>query len=63
MFKIKFDGYLEDEEFDTYEEAEEAAYVMVDDFHAGCVDLYNMNPGDYLEEMGDATDHFEIVEI
>ena len=63
MFKIVFDGYMDDDKYDTYEEAEEAAYTMVDEFNAGASNLYNSNPGDYLEEAGDETCDFEIIEV
>lgn len=62
-YKIIFDGYEQDRIYDTYEEAEEAAYVMVDDFNTGAEILYEMNPGDYEEEMDGATANFEIIEV
>lgn len=62
MFKVVFDGYEEEEEYETYEEAEEAALEMVSNFHAGAADLYNSNPGDYLEESGGDTDDYDIIE-
>lgn len=62
-YKIIFDGYEQDRIYDTYEEAEEAAYIMVDDFNTGAEILYEMNPGDYEEEMDGATADFEIIEV
>lgn len=62
-YKIIFDGYEQDRIYDTYEEAEEAAYVMVDDFNTGAEILYEMNPGDFEEEMDGATADFEIIEV
>lgn len=62
-YKIIFDGYEQDRVYDTYEEAEEAAYIMVDDFNTGAEILYEMNPGDYEEEMDGATADFEIIEV
>jgi len=63
MYKIVFDGYEEDEIYETYEEAEEAAWVMVDNFNAGAEILAMSNPGDYEEEMDGATADFEIIEV
>ena len=61
-YKIIFDGYEEDDEYDTYEEAEEAAEVMASNFAQGSIDLYLSNPGDYLEERsGDGL--YEIIEV
>ena len=62
-YKIIFDGYEQDRIYNTYEEAEEAAYIMVDDFNTGAEILYEMNPGDYEEEMDGATADFEIIEV
>lgn len=63
MYKIIFDGYEQDRVYETYEEAEAAAWVMVDDFNTGSEILYEMNPGDYEEEMDGATANFEIIEV
>jgi hypothetical protein len=64
MWKIVFDGYEEPELYDTYEEAEEAAEVMCDNYHQGAVDLYLSNPGDFEEEGGNADDPpYEIIEV
>ena len=62
-YKVEFDGYLYEDEYDTYEEAEEAALTMCSEYHQGAVDLYNENPGDFLEEGGDSGDpEYRIVE-
>lgn len=61
-FKIIFDGYEEPEEYDTYDEALEAADVMANNFQLGASILYEMNPGDYLEE-NDGDGSYEIIEI
>lgn len=63
MYKIIFDGYEREETYETYEEAEAAAWVMKDDFNAGSSILYEMNPGDYQEEMDGATASYEIIEV
>lgn len=61
-FKIIFDGYEEPEEYNTYDEALEAADVMASNFQLGASILYEMNPGDYLEE-NDGDGSYEIIEI
>lgn len=61
-YKVVFDGYEHEKVYDTYEAAEEAAWQMQDEFNAGSELLYEMNPGDYEEEMDGATDNYEIVE-
>lgn len=61
-FKIIFDGYEEPEEYGTYDEALEAADVMASNFQLGASILYEMNPGDYLEE-NDGDGSYEIIEI
>jgi len=63
MYKIIFDGYEQEGTYATYEEAEAAAWVMVDDFNAGAADLWAMNPGDYEEEMDGATANYKIIEV
>ena len=64
MYKIIFDGYEEEDLYETEEEAEAAAEVMIDNWHAGSVDLYLSNPGDFLEEGGDDPEpEYEIVEV
>ena len=62
-YKIIFDGYEQEGTYETYEEAESAAWTMVDDFNTGSAILYKMNPGDYEEEMDGATANFEIIKV
>lgn len=61
-FKIIFDNYLEQEEYDSYEEALEAADEMSSNFQLGASILYEMNPGDYKEE-NDGNGSYTIIEI
>lgn len=61
-FKIIFDGYEEPEEYDTYEEAEEAADAMASNFQLGATLLYEMNPGDYEEE-NDGDGSYTIIKV
>lgn len=61
MYKIIFDGYEYEDEYDTYDEAYEAALEMKSAFNQGSIDLYLMNPGDYEEE-ADGNGDFKIVE-
>lgn len=63
MYGIKFDGYDYGDRYETYEEAESAAYDMCSAFNQGSIDLYRENPGDYLEEAGDNTASYEIFEV
>lgn len=63
MYKIRFDGYLEDDIYATYDEAEEAALEMVSNFNTGNEILYAENPGDWEEENDDNTGEYEIVEV
>lgn len=63
MYKIIFDGYEQEKIYFTYEEAEEAAWTMVDDFNTGSAILYEMNSGDYKEEMNGASANFEIIKV
>lgn len=62
-YKVIFDGYEHEKVYATYEAAEEAAWQMQDEFNAGSELLYEMNPGDYEEEMDGATDNYEIIEV
>jgi hypothetical protein len=62
-YKIIFDGYEEPEIYDTYEEAEEAALVMLSDFNQGCIDLYLSNPGDYTDESDGNTGFYKIIKV
>jgi hypothetical protein len=61
-FKIIFDGYEEPEEYDSYDEALEAADVMASNFQLGASILYDMNPGDYAEE-NDGDGSYVIIEV
>ena len=61
-FRIIFDGYLEPEEYDSYDEALNAAETMADNFATGAAILYEMNPGDYFEE-NDGDGSYVIIEV
>lgn len=61
-FKIIFDGYLEPDEYDTYDEAEEAADKMASNFRLGESILREMNPDDYDEE-NDGDGSYIIIEV
>lgn len=60
-FKIIFSGYEEPDEYDSYDEALEAADEMVSNFQLGASILYEMNPGDYTEEDDDCS--YVIIEV
>ena len=47
IFKILFDGEMEDEEFDSYEAAEEYAHYLAGCSAVGAETLHLSNPGDY----------------
>lgn len=61
MFRVKINGYYEDEEFSTEEQAEEYARYLCSCAREGAEVLHLSNPGDY-----DADDYnepeYEIVE-
>ena len=61
-FKIIFDGYEEPEEYDTYDEAEEAADEMASNFRLGETILREMNPYDYEDE-NDGDGSYVIIEV
>ena len=61
-FRIIFDGYEEPEEYDTYDEAEEAADEMASNFRLGESILREMNPDDYDEE-NDGDGSYVIIEV
>lgn len=61
-FKIIFDGFEEPEEYDTYDEAEEAADIMASNFQLGASILREMNPDDYEEE-NDGDGSYIIIEV
>ena len=61
-FKIIFDGYEEPEEYNTCDEALDAADTMASNFQTGAELLYESNPGDYVEESaGDGS--YVIIEV
>lgn len=60
-FKIIFSGYEEPDEYDSHDEALEAADEMVSNFQIGASILYEMNPGDYAEEDDDCS--YVIIEV
>ena len=61
IFKIIFNGEEQDEVFDSYDEAEDAARDMVGEWHEGGEILELSNPGDYPYDPYDSPD-YEIVE-
>ena len=61
-FKIIFDGYLEPDDYDTYDEAEEAADEMASNFRLGESILREMNPDDYEDE-NDGDGSYVIIEV
>ncbi len=61
IFKVKYAGEFEDEEFDTYEEADEYGMEIVNAAASGAEVLHLSNPGDYDED--DYVDDYEVVEI
>lgn len=60
-YKIFMSGELEDEVFDTEEEAEEHAMYLASCARYGAEILHMSNPGDYDED--DYDDEYEIIEI
>ena len=60
-FKIIFSGYEEPDEYDSYDEALEAADEMVSNFQLGASILSEINPGDYTEEDDDCS--YVIIEV
>ncbi len=63
-YKIIFDGVEEDDIYDSYEDAEEAANEMTSDCKLGAEILHMSNPGDYEYDEDDYDDpDIEIVEI
>ena len=59
---VNFGGYDYPDEYSTEEEAYEAGLEMQSAFNQGSIDLYGMNPGDFIEEAtGD--DGFEVKEV
>ncbi len=60
-YKVLFNGDLEDEIFDTEEDAEEHALYLVSCSKLGAEILHMSNPGDYDED--DYSDDYEIIEV
>lgn len=60
-YKVLFNDELEDEVFDTEEEAEEHALYLVSCTKLGAEILHMSNPGDYDED--DYEVNYEIIEI
>lgn len=60
-YKVLFNDELEDEVFDTQEEAEEHALYLVSCTQLGAEILHMSNPGDYDEDDYEAD--YEIIEI
>ena len=60
-YKVLFNDELEDEIFDTEEDAEEYALYLSSCAKEGAETLHMSNPGDYCED--DYDDDFEIIEI
>lgn len=62
-YKVLFDGELEDEAFDTEEEAEEYALYLSSCSREGAEILHMSNPGDYdYDEDSYESPEYEIVE-
>ena len=59
-FKIIFDGYEEPDEYDSYDEALEAADVMASNFQLGDTILREIEADDYIE---DGDDSYIIIEV
>lgn len=59
-FKIIFDSYEEPEEYDTYDEALEAADIMASNFQLGDA-IFREIEGDEYEEDGDGS--YVIIEV
>lgn len=60
-YQVLFNDELEDEIFDTEEEAEEYALYLVSCSKEGAEILHMSNPGDYDED--DYCEDYEIIEI
>lgn len=61
-YRIIFEGEVEDELYDSYEEAEEAALYLCSCSRGGAEILHMSNPGDYDYDE-DAEYEYEIEEI
>lgn len=63
-FFVKFDGELDDTEFDSYEAADEYALYLCSCAELGAETLHMSNPGDYDYDKDDWEDpDYEIVEV
>lgn len=60
-YKVEFNGELEDEVFNSEEDAEEYALYLCSCAKEGASILHMSNPGDYDED--DYDDDYEIIEI
>ena len=60
-YQVSFNDELQDEIFDTEEDAEEYALYLASCAKEGARILHMSNPGDYDEE--DYEDDYEIIEI
>ena len=62
-YQIELDGYLYPDEYDTEDEAIEAADEMASDITTGAGIFAFSNPGDAAEENADSTGDYWIVEV
>ena len=63
-YKVEIDGELEDEVFDTEEEAEEYAMYLRSCAETGAEILHMSNPGDYeYDEETYVAPDYEIIEV
>ena len=60
-YQVEFDGEMDDEIFDSYEEAEEYAIDCCNAASIGAEILHMSNPGDYQDDSCDM--EYEIIEI
>lgn len=61
-YKILFNGEEQDELYDTYDEADDAARDMVCAYHVGGEELELSNPGDYPYDPNDEP-NCEIIKV
>lgn len=63
-FKVIFDGYEEDEVFDSYDDAERYALYLQSCCRTGAETLHWSNPGDYdYDESSYEPPDYEIIDI
>ena len=63
-YMIEMDGELQDEEFDTEEEAEQYAWYLQSCSRLGAEILHEHNPGDYEYDEDDfEAPDYEIIEV